>query len=217
MGAASGKRRFWLIGLVGAVAVITLLAVGGAVWIVAWLNDNIDAPGPAASGSGACSAADAVNIRLVFADGRVSNACTKDRPSCAGTNTGAATSNVFVLNNQLRSESGRYIFLIRADFVVPADSTDIVIQVDPGVFMPAPEASPVADLSAPHALISIEPRSTGQSYNALSGTIRVSSRHHLVQGVIDASFTKGPPRPDRPQPTPAQQLATITGNFTCNG
>ena len=201
--------------LFGGVAALLLLGGGGAVWAVVQLADQIDAPGPSATGSGPCGSGDSVNVRLVFADGRVAQACTRDRPQCDNTNNGSAGGHVFALNNQLRSDGGRYIFTIRFDVSLAADVSGEVAQVDPAMILPKPDGSASSDPLAPHVLVAIGSRTDGQSYNALAGTVTVSSQHKVVHGVIDAAFTNGPPRSDRPQ-SGSPQLVTLTGTFTCN-
>jgi hypothetical protein len=209
------SRRSWIIALVGGVAALLLLCGGGAVWALFQLADQISAPGPSATGSGPCGSGDAVDVRLAFADGHVTQACTRDRPQCGNTNLGATGGHVFALNNQLRSDAGRYVFGIRFDVSLASDVSDEVAQVDPGMVLPKPDGSTSSDPLAPHALVSILSRTDGQSYNALAGTVTVSSQNGVVHGVIDAAFTNGPPRPDRPQSGPPQ-LVTLTGTFTCN-
>jgi len=209
------SRGNWIIALVGGVAVLLLLCGGGAVWALFQLADQIGAPGPSATGSGLCGSSDSVNVRLVFADGRVSQACTKDRPDCATKSVGTIGGNVFVLGNQLRSDSGNYIFYIRFDVSIPSDAANEVVQIDPAAVMPKPGAPTSSDPSAPHGLVEITPRSNGQTYNAVAGTVTVTSSRRVVHGVIDAAFTNGPPRTDRPQSEPPQ-LVTLTGTFTCN-
>jgi hypothetical protein len=209
------SRRSWIIALAGGVTALLLLCGGGAVWAVFQLADQIGAPGPSATGSGPCGSGDSVNVRLVFADGHVTQACTRDRPQCGNTNMGPTGGHVFALNNQLRSDAGRYIFAIRFDVSVAGDASDEVVQVDPAMVFPKDEGSSTSDPLAPHALVAIDSRVDGQAYNAASGTVTVSSQHGVVRGAIDAAFTNGPPRSDRPQSGPPQ-LLTMTGTFTCS-
>ena len=209
------NRRNWIIALVAGIAAFFLLCGGGAVWVLFQLADQIGAPGPAATGSGPCGSGDSVNLRLVFADGRVSQACTKDRPNCAAGSMGTGLGDVFAFGNQLRSESGKYIFVVRFDVPVSADSAEQTVMIDPSV-MQKPGAEAEGNPSAPRALVEITPRSNGTIYNAASGTVTVSSQHHVVHGVIDAAFTNGPPRTDRPQSGGPPQLLTMSGTFTCN-
>jgi len=89
------------------------------------------------------------------------------------------------------------------------------VQIDPAMVIPKPGAPTSSDPSAPHGLVEITPRSNGQTYNALAGTVTVTSSGRVVHGVIDAAFTNGPPRSDRPQSGPPQ-LVTLSGTFTCN-
>jgi hypothetical protein len=209
------SRRNWIIALVGGVAALLLLCGGGAVWALFQLADQIGAPGPSATGSGPCGSGDSVNVRLVFADGRVTQACTRDRPLCGNTNMGPTGEHVFALSNQLRSDAGRYIFTVRFDVAVADDASEQVAQVDARMVLPKDGGASSSDPLAPHALVAIQSRVDGQSYNALAGTVTVSSTQRVVRGVIDAAFTSGPPRPDRPQSGPPQ-LATLSGTFTCN-
>src|SRR5690242_15676363 len=209
------SRRNWIIALVGGAVALLLLCGGGTVWAVFQLADQIGAPGPSATGSGPCGSGDSVNVRLVFADGRVTQACTRDRPQCGNTNMGPTGGDVFALSNQLRSDAGRYIFTVRFDVAVANDVFDQVAQVDPGMVLPKDGGSSSSNPQGPHALVAIESRADGQSYNALAGTVVVSSAQRVVRGVIDAAFANGPPRPDRPQSGPPQ-LVTLSGTFTCN-
>src|SRR5438876_501224 len=84
------SRLWWRIG-VGAAVLVVLGLFGGVGWAAWWVSDNIGAPGPPPTGSGPCGQADAVNLQLVFADGRIVEACTHDRPACPNqTITGTA-------------------------------------------------------------------------------------------------------------------------------
>src|SRR6267378_1325463 len=112
----------------GGLIVAGLVIIGGIGWVVWSVVDSIGAPGPGATGSGPCGSGDSVNLEMVFADGRVVQACTHDRPACpnqtisGGTATETISVSQFDLRNQLRSSSRRYILLIRFDAALPADS-----------------------------------------------------------------------------------------------
>ena len=226
---AAGPRRLnrktvVVVVLVVAAVLLSGLAAG-IVWIGFYVADNIGAPGPGATGSGPCGAADSVNIQLVFADGHTVQACTRDRPACPNNNVtngfagqSPTTTSEFALNNQLRSTSRRYILLIQANAPIPKDSTEQVIQVDPGVFLPkVPANEPSVGSSSPRAVVAITPRDPYEDgFTAGSGTVTIASSHGVVKGTIDADFSTGPGRPDRPQPSGPPSPLRMTGTFTCN-
>src|SRR5690349_24477102 len=147
------NRRKWIMALFGGVAALLLLGGGAAVWAVVQLADQIGAPGPSATGSGPCGSGDSVNVRLVFADGRVTQACTRDRPQCGNTNMGPTGGQVFALSNQLRSDASRYIFTVRFDVAVANDVSEQVAQVDAGMVLPKDGGPSSSDPLAPHALV----------------------------------------------------------------
>src|SRR5438067_12962495 len=140
------SRLWWRIGI-GAAVLVLLGLFAGAGWIAWWVNDSIGAPGPPPTGSGPCGPADAVNLQLLFGDGRIVEACTHDRPACPNqTITETAngqTSSVsqFGLGNQLRSTSRRYILFMRFDAELPAEATEQTLQINPGAFLMAPPES----------------------------------------------------------------------------
>jgi len=208
--------------VVTAVVIVVVLFLGGIGWAVWWLNDNIDAPGPGATGSGPCTSADSINIQMVFTDGHTVEACTHDRPPCpnqtaSGSINGVAiTTSGFGLGNQLRSSSRRYIFSIRFDSTLPAEAPEQTVTLAPGPWiMPGAPASPTLT----SAYISITPRDPHEeSYLMESGSLTVSSSHGVAHGRIVGTFSgHGPTRPDRPAPSSTTESPlSITGTFACN-
>ena len=201
-----GTRQRIAIFTIILVSVVLFVAMVGYVgWLVI---DSIGAPGPAATGSGPCGSQDAVNLELVSAEGNTVQACTRDRPACP--NAGER----FVLNNQLRSSSRRYILFIQFDAALPAEAAQqsLDLAAGPG-FMPGEPAS--STLS--RANIQLTPRDPIEiGYTTVSGSLTVSSTHGVGRGQIDGSFT-GPTRPDRPAPTPIVGAPVhIAGTFACN-
>ena len=196
------RQRIAIVTIVVASVVLFVAMVGYIGWLVI---DNIGAPGPAATGSGPCGSQDAVNLELVSAEGNAVHACTRDRPACPNTSTGR-----FVLNNQLRSSSRRYILFIQFDAPLPAESSEQ--SLDLAGFAPD---SPSSTLS--RAIIQLTPRDPMENeYTTRSGTLTVSSTHGVARGQIDGSFT-GPTRPDRPAPSPIVGAPVhIAGTFACN-
>src|SRR6266851_5119790 len=124
-------RGIWI--LVGRLVVAGLLVMGGIGYAVWWIGDNLDSPGPGATGTGPRSSADSVNVRLMFA-AEVVEACTRDRPNCAnqtisgGTASQTVSVSRFDLRNQLRSSSRRYILSIRLDGALPGESAQTVLR-----------------------------------------------------------------------------------------
>jgi hypothetical protein len=220
------RRRIGL--LVGALVAAGLLLTGGVAWAIWWVSDNIGAPGPGPTGSGPCGSADSVNLTLVFADGHVVQACTRDRPACpnqtiSGTMNGQALPNFsqFTLSNQLRSSSRRYIFSVRFDGALPAESAEQTLQLDPRVGLPPgmPGSGPPNTGAPLGAVLQITPRDPYEdTYVAASGSVTVSSSHGVAQGQIDGSFGGGgPTRPDRPaQPSTKPSPLRIAGTFACS-
>jgi hypothetical protein len=207
-----GKRRTAILAVVLLVVALLVAGIAGLAWIGWWLNDNIDAPGPAATGSGPCGSAVAVNLQLVYADGHTVQACTRDRPACPnGTLSGGAR---FTLNNQLRSSSRRYILLVTFDGALPAEAAEQTLSLAPGPgFMPGEPAS--STLTS--AIVEVTPRDpTEVGYATISGSLTVASTGGVARGQIDGDFI-GPTRPDRPTPTwMAGSPLGITGTFACN-
>ena len=219
------RRGIWI--LVGGLVVAGLLVMGGIGYAVWWISDNLDAPGPGATGSGACSSADSVNVRLMFAAGEVVEACTRDRPNCAnqtisgGTASQTISLSRFDLRNQLRSSSRRYILSIRLDGALPAESAQQTLTIDPSLVLPPgmPGSGPPNTGPPTGAIIEITPRDPyEESYVATSGSLTISSSRGVANGRIDGSFAGiGPTRPDRPAPPSTKPTPlTVAGTFACN-
>jgi hypothetical protein len=222
--AVRGRTRLFAVLAVG--VVVIALGVGGAVWLVVQLNEQLLAPGiPGATGSGSCSPADAVNLEFAFADGQAVQACTRDRPACprkASTLTinGQTESGdpQLSISNQLRSSSRRYIFFMKSDLAFAADMSEQALVIDPAAFQPMslPASVPLNSSTPAHALLEVTPRDhSSWAYIPGSGTIKVSSTHGVVHGTIDASISTAS-RSDRPQPSTGPMPLRITGTFTCN-
>jgi hypothetical protein len=218
------RGQWWRVGLVTA-ALVLIAFLAGIGWIVWWVSDNIGAPGPPPTGSGPCGSADSVNIQLVFADGHTVQACTHDRPACPnGTITGSGNGQTysasrFGLSNQLRSSSRRYILSLSFNGPLPAEVAEQTIQIDPGALLPAlPGSGPSSNGTLSAAVVQITPRDPYEvGYTPSSGSVTVSSSHGVARGRIDASFSVGPTRPDRPAPTSTTATPVrITGTFACN-
>lgn len=207
----SRDRRRWIL-LLAAVVILVAGLVAGIGWVIWWVNDNIDAPGPGATGSGPCATADAVNLQLVYGDGHIVDVCTRDRPECPNGADNATPQ--FRLNNQLRSSSRRYILLIVFDAPLPSEAVEQTLTLAPGSgFLPGePPSSHVT-----RAIVEITPRDpTEVGYTTLSGSLTVSSTHGIARGQIDGAFI-GALRSDRPTPTYlAASPLRITGSFACN-
>ena len=218
----AGPNRGRVLGLLAVAVIVVSGLVGGAAWIAWQVIDNIDAPGPGATGSGPCGPADSVNIKLIFGDGRVVHACTRDRPACpnqtiTGTLNGQSqtTRSQFRLNNQLRSSSRRYMFLVGFDIPFGPEMPERILQINPQSFMPDTSQSEPGILSAAHAEIQMTPRDPiGDAYTPGAGTLTVSSAHGIVRGHINATFDQGS-RPDRPEAKTHVGSASLTGDFTC--
>jgi hypothetical protein len=221
----SRSRRIWL--LVGGLIVAGLVIIGGIGWVVWSVIDSIGAPGPGATGSGPCGSGDSVNVEMIFADGRVVQACTHDRPACpnqtisGGTSTETISVSQFDLRNQLRSSSRRYILSIRFDAALPAESAQQTLNIDPRVGFPpgGPGSGPPSTGPPQAALVQITPRDPYEDgYTPASGTVTVSSTHGVAQGRIDGSFTgTATTRPDRPAPSSnTVSPVRVTGTFACN-
>lgn len=219
------RRRIGL--LVGALVAAGLLLTGGVAWAIWWVSDNIGTPGPGPTGSGPCSAADSVNLTLVFADGHVVQACTRDRPSCpnqtitGGTNVQTTSVSQFDLRNQLRTSSRRYILFVRLDAALPAESAQQTLTIDPRVGFPPgmPGSGPPNTGPPTAAVLQITPRDPYEdTYVASAGSLTISSSRGVAQGRIEGSFAGGgPTRPDRPAPPSTKPTpSTVTGTFACN-
>ncbi len=215
--ATAGRRRRNVI--LAVVLVLVALFIGGIGWVVWWVSDNIGAPGPPPTGSGACTSADAVNLQLVFADGHTVQACTRDQPVCPNQNingpgNGQPNASQFTLSNQLRSSSRRYILFIRFDAALPAETSVQTLTLAPGPgFLPGEPVS--STLISP--LVQVTPRDPYENgYTTVSGSLAVASSHGVAHGRIDGSFT-GPTRPDRPAPSSSTvSPVRIAGTFACN-
>lgn len=217
----TGNRRRKIAVVAAIVSVVGLFfaGIGYAAW---WLNDNIDAPGPGATGSGPCGSADSVNIQMIFADGHTVQACTHDRPACpnhtiSGSGNGVTTSvTTFALGNQLRSSSRRYILYVRFDSPLPAEAAEQTIALTSGYsMMPGAPGPPMPT----GALVQVTPRDSRENpYMTESGSLTVSSTHGVAHGRIEGTFSgHGPTRPDRPAPSPAHEPPlSISGTFACN-
>ena len=214
------------IGLVAAVLVLVGL-IAGIGWVVWWVSDNIGAPGPPPTGSGACTSADAVNLQLVFADGHTVQACTRDRPACpnqtiTGSGDGQTTSmSQFRLSNQLRSSSRRYILVLSFDAALPAEAAEQTLQINPPGYLPGPQGpgGPSANGTLSTAFVEITPRDPYEDfYTPGSGSVTVLSSHGVARGRIDFNVsTGGTTRPDRPAPTStAVSPVRISGTFACS-
>jgi hypothetical protein len=201
------QRRTMII-LASALIVVGLFVVGigYAAW---WVIDNIDAPGPGVTGSGPCTAADAVNLQLVYAGGRTVQMCTRDRPSCR-------SQSQFLFGNQLRSSSRRYILSVRLDGPLATEAAEQTLPLSPGAgFMPGEQAP----TTSTRALVEVTPRDPKEeAYLAVSGSLTVSSSHGVARGRIEGKFTSDEPtRSDRPAYVRATELPlTIGGTFACN-
>ncbi|HET6311698.1 MAG TPA: hypothetical protein VFH00_11955 [Candidatus Nitrosotalea sp.] len=207
--------------VVTAVVIVVVLLLAGIGWAAWWLNDNIDAPGPGATGSGPCSSADSINIQMVFTDGHTVQACTRDRPPCPNQTTSGIINGVtittrFGLGNQLRSSSRRYIFSIRFDSTLPADAGEQTLTLAPGPWIMPGAPAPTALTSAYISIIPRDPHE--EAYLMESGSLTVSSSHGVAHGRIVGTFSgHGPTRPDRPAPSPANEPpVSISGTFACN-
>jgi hypothetical protein len=210
--ASAGRRRRNVI--LAVVFVVIALLIAGIGWVAWWLADNIDAPGPPPTGSGACSSADAVNLQFEFADGHTVQACTRDRPACPNhtynvieQGRGQITLSQFGLDNQLRSSSRRYILFIRFDAPLPAETIDQTLQFDPRGNSSGPPGSPSSDGTLGAAVVQITPRDPyADPYTTASGSLTVSSSHGVARGKIEGNFSA----PSTVSPV------RIVGTFACN-
>jgi hypothetical protein len=196
-------------------AVILVGFFAGIGWIVWWVSDNVGAPGPPPTGTGPCGSGDSVNLQLVYADGHTVHACTRDRPTCSNHPDTGFGNGKFTLSNQLRSSSRRYILFIGFDAALAAEAPEQTLQV--GGYVDLPGTGPAnGPLSA--AIVQVTPRDPYEDgFTATSGSLAVSASHGVARGRIDAGFVTGPPRPDRPAPTPTTvSPVQITGTFACN-
>ena len=206
--ASGGRRRLWI-----ALAVVFVVLAGliaGVGWAAWWVFDNIGAPGPAATGSGTCSSADAVSLQLVFADGHTIQICTRDRPSCPNQTNPNPNMNgtpQFNMSNQLRSSSRRYILFVRFDAGLPAEASDQTLRLDPQVANPGMLASPTSEGRLTSAEVQITPRDPdSDGYTAATGSLVVSSSHGQARGRIEGSLSGGA----------SGSPVRVTGSFVCN-
>jgi hypothetical protein len=207
---ARRRRRNVILAVVLVVVALLFAGIGWAAW---WLSDNIGAPGPPPTGSGACTAADAVNLQFEYAHGYTVQACTHDRPACPNHTYNVVlegrqtTLSQFGLDNQLRSSSRRYILVIRFDAALPADTTDKTLQLDPRGNSYGPPGSPSSDGTLGAAVVQITPRDPySDPYTTASGSLTVSSAKGVARGKIDGTFSAS----STVSPT------RITGTFACN-
>lgn len=193
--------------VIAAAGVIIVLLGAGAVWAGFQLADQLGAPGIAsATGSGPCSAADAVNVQLGYADGHSISACTRDLPTCQTHPTAIvngqdkAVSPALTLDNQLRTSGRRYILFVEVAGEVPADMPERVFTISPVGFLPAGPNKSGPDGSA---VVEVTPRDpTEGSFTSSTGTVTLSSTAGIAHGVIDGQFG-------------GSSVATIKGDFRC--
>jgi len=220
---AASPRYGRRIGIAAAVVVVVGL-LSGIGWIAWWVNDNLDAPGPGATGSGPCGPADSVNLHLVFADGHTVAACTHDRPACpnqtiSGSGDGETFSvSQFELHNQLRSTSRRYILILRFNAALSAEAAEQTLTIDPQAFLPGPPGATPSGGTLSSALVDITPRDPSEeAFVTATASVTVSSTHGVARGQIDGTFSTGPTRSDRPAATSSTPIPTrVTGTFACN-
>jgi hypothetical protein len=208
--APSSRRRLWI--ALTAAFVVLLGLVGGIGWVGWWVLDNVDAPGPAATGSGPCSPADSVNLQFLYTDGHTVQACTRDRPGCPNVaiNNGGANGtgpSQFNLSNQLRSSSRRYILLVRFDAALPAETSDQTLQLDPQVAMAGLPGFASGNGALTGAIVQITPRDpASDGYTAATGSLVVSSSHGQAHGRIDGNLSGGA----------SGSPVWVSGTFDCN-
>jgi hypothetical protein len=194
------RSRTLVIGLVAGFVVVLVALIGAGIWAIFWIADNIGAPGPGATGSGPCTSTDAVNIELVFTDGKSVHACTRDRPVCRSESVQDSPQGFFTLHNQLRSPTRRYILFIRSGIAVKPDMPEQTLKVNPQAFMPDQIGSTMGSSVVD---IEITPRDPyDQTYTPYAGSVILTSSHGVVHGTIDARFNYG-------------SLASATGVFAC--
>jgi len=201
--------------LVAVGVVVGGMVLGTLSWAGWYVIDNIGAPGPAATGSGPCGPGDSVNLELLFADGHIVKACTRDRPACpnlvtTGTNVSThTTSSVtrFSLNNQLRSSLRRYILGITFNAALPAQSAERTLPFDASAMMLGPPMAgslPSTLSAASVGVISRDPTDAGS--NTVSGSLSVSASGGIARGSFSGSFGA----------SSTTQPVTVTGSFACN-
>ena len=192
------------------IATAGVLVVGlgaGVVWAAFQLADQLGAPGIAApTGSGPCGAADAVNVQLGYADGRIVSACTRDVPACQTRTTTIVNgqsqplSPTLTLDNQLRTSGRRYILFVEIGGVVPSSMPERIFTINPLAFMPKGQNESVSDGSA---LVQVTPRDPMEdNFTTSTGTVTLSSGAGIARGVIDGQFD-------------GSSLAIIRGDFSC--
>lgn len=198
--------------ILAAAFVVVALFIAGIGWVAWWISDNIGAPGPPPTGSGACTSADAVNLQFEYAHGYTVRACTHDRPACPNhiynviQDGRQITQSQFGLDNQLRSLSRRYILFIRFDAALPAETTNKTLQLDSPANSYGPPGSPSSDGTLGAAVVQITPRDPyADPYTTASGSLTVSSSQGVARGNIDGTFSAS----STVSPT------RITGTFAC--
>jgi len=208
-------------GIVAAVVIVIALIIAGIGWAAWWVNDNIDAPGPGATGSGPCSSADSVNIRMVFADGHRAGVHPRSARLSESDHQRKRQwpdhQRIGVRPRQSAPQLGTPVHLLpplrrRA----PGEASEQTLTLTPGPWMmPGAQASPT--LSSAH--LSVTPRDPlSDAYLTESGSLTVSSSHGVARGRIDGTFSgHGPTRTDRPAPSAATvSPLSITGMFACS-
>lgn len=193
--------------VIAAAGIFVVLLVAGAVWAGFQLADQLGAPGIAsATGSGPCSAADAVNVQLGYADGHSVSACTRDLPVCQAHTSAIVNGQsqsvapTFELDQQLRTSGRRYILLVEVGGEVAADMSERVFTISPAAFLPK---GPIESGLEGSAVVEVTPRDpTEGSFTTSTGTVTLSSSAGTVRGVIDGQFG-------------AASLAAIKGDFRC--
>jgi hypothetical protein len=218
------SNRPLIIGIVAALAVVVVLLVGGVVWVIFQIADQLGAPGIAgATGTGACSSAEAVSITMVFADGHSVQACTRDMPACPNqtiTVNGQveAGSSHFALETQLRSTGRRYILFMESDVPIASNMPEHVLQIDESSFMAKGPGGPgpVTGSSPGHALVDITLRDPTESFlnGQASGAVTVSASAGVVRGTVDESYANEF-RTDRPIPSGPVGPVKVVGTFSC--
>ncbi|HVH62250.1 MAG TPA: hypothetical protein VNA65_01480 [Candidatus Dormibacteraeota bacterium] len=179
------------------------MILGAIVWVGFQIADQLGAPGiPSATGSGACTAADAVSIQLTYSDGHGVSACTHDPPACQS----RPVAPKFALDNQLRSATRRYILFIGWNVTPSAGTNGQVLHFEPQAFLPkGPPSS--TDNVADYATLELTPRDpTEGGWTVGSGTLTLSSNAGEVSGSIDGVFNAGASAP-----------SAVTGRFGCKG
>jgi hypothetical protein len=195
------RRIFAIVAAIVVSAALVMSGIGYAVWR---LNDYLESSVSGPTGSGPCSSADAVDLQLISGDGKIVQACTRDRPACPSQSDMADTR--FNMNSQLRSSARRYILLISLDAALPAESPEQTVTLHPGAgFMP--ESPPLASIAS--GLVQVTPRDPMQNpVVTVSGSLTVASSQGVARGRMDGSFVYG-------TAANAGSLQGVTGTFAC--